>query len=254
MALPLDHLSLNVPTLAEAERWFLALTGVALARSPGDPHHARLYFDRSYLELRETGAPGPWSASLWFLRYPDPEQLRTGLAERGLAAEGPTHYRGVDGEWEEFHPRELLDPRCRPLLIRRLTPVDVARNWPPPAPPSPLLGRVRLGAVVLEVEDSAIAAARLEALIGRPATPIALAENGSRASSRFDLRLDGGERVILVAGPGAPRIAGFALSVERTEPAIASAATARERPPFAARGEHWVQPPGRRLWVGVLRT
>jgi hypothetical protein len=113
---------------------------------PGDPseacagwglrwEHGRVLLDRRYLEVRR----GDRLAAIGlFLAGDDPH------APLGP----PSLYEGADGTWED-RTLAVPDGSVTVAVVRRLTPPDVARDWPPPlAEPHPC-GATTLDAVVV---------------------------------------------------------------------------------------------------------
>jgi hypothetical protein len=185
--LALDHVSVHLPALSPAADALEQLTGLAPAVTPGHPWHSRLHLHRSYLELREAPGAVTGSVALYFLGYAAPApEVRGWLGSRGLWCSEPSVYVGVDGTWEELHVKPAAASRERPVtLVRRLTPREVAADWPPGLPDR----RVRLHAVLLTAHPGT--AAWMRAL--GAASPDRSFPLGGRVWQRCDVALpDGG--------------------------------------------------------------
>lgn len=128
-ALFLDHASVYVPTLEQGARRLEEVLGLTVTPTPARPaQHARIWLDRSYLEVRAEGA---WGLGGFFLRHGDAAGTLAALQARGLQAWRGPPYVGVDGEWEELHVRAAQAVPL-PLLVRRVAPAGLAADWPPP--------------------------------------------------------------------------------------------------------------------------
>lgn len=119
---------MQVPQLAAAVA-HLEWLGLRATVSPAAPdRHSRVHLDRSYLEVSARPGGSGWSATLFFLRFDDPEALRAHLEAAGLAYRFGK-YEGVDGTWDDVEIDAGSVPL--PILVRRTAPPEVARNWPP---------------------------------------------------------------------------------------------------------------------------
>jgi hypothetical protein len=132
MTLRLEHATLEVPDLTEAGDILWDRFGLRITATPEDSEgHARLYLDRSYVEV----VPGTSDAdglrlTGFYLSHPDvPSAIET-LWERGLANGPAVTYRGVDGVWWDgvLTPPEGVPA---PVIVQRTEPADVAADWPP---------------------------------------------------------------------------------------------------------------------------
>lgn len=177
----LDHISLVAEQRAFAE------LGFRVTPTGGATEHARVHLDRTYFEVTP---PGPRQAGVgsraWFLRPADPAQAADALRAAGLAACGPSHYRGEDGSWLDVsisaEPESAL-----PILTKR---IDIAAGeWPPPlADPHPN-GATRIAELHLRVQD--------------PAPLLSLFEALSVPSAKADtFELPGGTRVVVQTADG----------------------------------------------------
>jgi Glyoxalase-like domain len=146
----LDHVSLI------AERAALARLGFELAPTAGDPEHARVLLDRSYLEVRSgDAAGGEMRASGWFLRPADLDATVATLREHGFACVGPTAYEGVDGTWLDL--RVEAEPGA---WLPTLTVRSDRSEWPPPLERPQPNGATRLAAVRVR-SDTPVALRRM---------------------------------------------------------------------------------------------
>src|SRR5262245_11579764 len=128
MGFALDHVSLETPAWNTAVDTLRDRFGLSTTQTPARPdRHGRVYLDRGYLEV----ALGVEAALTWFfLRYDELDPTVAALRGRGLRVRAGL-YQGVDGVWEEVAiDADGMVPL--PFLIRRITPEEVARDWPPP--------------------------------------------------------------------------------------------------------------------------
>ena len=110
----------------------------------------RVMLDRCYLEVGHEGDP------LLFLRPDGPGgAARLREAAEALGRE-VTEFAGRDGEWLDV---ALAGPVA---LTRRVTPPEVAHNWPPPRNGAPRIEEVRIRGDAADLLDP------LEALGGPP--------------------------------------------------------------------------------------
>jgi hypothetical protein len=133
---------------------------------------------------------------MFFLRFEDPEALRTHLDGVGIAYRFGG-YEGVDGTWDDVEIRFGAVPL--PMLVRRTAPRDVARDWPPALVAGHRCGARTLAAVHVEVPSIGEAVAAYRSLLGDEAMPEA--EEGS-TDGRRRLRLASGEIVLSEGGSG----------------------------------------------------
>lgn len=206
LALRLDHASVAVPDLASAVEHLDRRLGLRATVSPTAPErHSRVYLDRSYLEVSVGASGGGWEASMFFLRFDDAAALRAHLDAAGIAYRFGA-WEGVDGTWDDVEIRLGTVPL--PTLIRRTSPADVARDWPPPLAEPHRCGARALAAVHIEVTSLAGSAEAYGRLLG----------------TGPPMRVEAGEvRVLLASGEvvlregGAERIAGIVLAVQDLE-------------------------------------
>jgi hypothetical protein len=165
MGLVLDHVSLQTPAWDTAVELLRDRFGLSTTRTPAAPdRHGRVYFDRSYLEIAAgVEASLPW----FFLRYDRLDHTLEVLQGRGLRARASV-YQGVDGTWEDI---ELDAGTAVPLpyLSRRITPAEVAKDWPPPLVSAHPCGAEALAAVHLRCPRLEPALVIYERLLGSPA-------------------------------------------------------------------------------------
>jgi len=147
----LDHASLRVSSF-DAARAKLERLGLELTRTPqAAERHGRVLFHRGYVEVSvpqgEALGPGvEGTLPLFFLNAENLPALAERLRTRGLPST-PRTYAGVDGLWEEL----LLETPPTlpvPLIIRRVEPPEIARDWPPPRETPHPCGALTLEAVV----------------------------------------------------------------------------------------------------------
>lgn len=195
----IDHASLTVPDLGQAAARFEALLGLAARATPSAPHHARLHLHHSYLELRQQG--DGWHLPIFFFRFEDAAGTKTALTARGMAVDGPSLYQGLDGIWSELHPQSPPDVPPAPL-VRRISPPELALDWPPAGGESPSLGRLALSGVVVECSAFEAAGEHFGQLLGS----VRADANNFEASGKSFRRLEagGGEagRIIVLEGGG----------------------------------------------------
>jgi len=185
---PLDHVSLRTPDFAGTLQVLEERLGLVARRTPAAPQqHARIFLNRSYLEIRRSdSSPATVQASRFFLRFEDGSRAQAALAARGLTSELAT-YQGEDGVWEDL---TVQDPEATALLlVRRTEPPEVAMDWPP-AQTDASSGLHSLGGVVLGVPDMGHAASFFKKLLGDVAVeePRRDAELGA---DRLDIAWDG---------------------------------------------------------------
>lgn len=169
----LDHVSVA------AERAWVEDAGFALTPTSGADGHARVFLDRSYLEV-VAGDRGEPAARGWFLRPDDLEEAATTLRAAGLSTSGPARYEGTDGTWLDLALADEASPAL-PTLTRRVDPVG---EWPPPLRTPHPNGAVRLVEVHLRVGNPAPLVPMLEAL-------------GAQREGESKLGLGAGGRVVI---------------------------------------------------------
>jgi len=161
----LDHASVAVPDLADAVEHLDRRLGLRATVSHAAPErHSRVYLHRSYLEVSAGSTGGGWEATMWFLRFDDPDALREHLDTAGIAYSFG-EYEGVDGMWDDVEIRIGAVPL--PTLIRRTAPVEVARDWPPALAGSHRSGARTLAEVHVEVPSVREAVEAYRTLLGR---------------------------------------------------------------------------------------
>lgn len=128
--LHLDHVTVEVPDLPAAVGQFEEQLGLRVSVSPSAPQrHGRVYLARAYLEVAARPDGPTWDVTHVFLRFSDPQQLRSHLEEAELVYRFQV-YEGVDGRWDDVEIDAAGVPM--PILVRRTEPAEVARDWPPP--------------------------------------------------------------------------------------------------------------------------
>lgn len=216
MTLLLDHVSVQTP----AQEAMIALLGdrigLITTRTAAAPdRHGRVHLDRSYLEI---AAGTEASLPFFFLRFDRLDATLDALEGRGLRARAGS-YQGCDGIWEEI----AIDGDTAvplPFLIRRTTPPEVARDWPPPlAAPHPC-GALALAAVHLRVAGLKRGVEIYERLLGAPALTVGAASALHQVGS--------GRIVLHEAAELPPAIVGLELrvaSLEHTQQYLAARGT-----------------------------
>ncbi|HEX5951510.1 MAG TPA: VOC family protein [Actinomycetota bacterium] len=223
----LDHASISVPDLAAAVEHLDRRLGLRATVSPSAPdRHGRVLLHRSYLEVSAGSRDDRWHATMFFLRFDDPDALRAHLDGAGIAHRWGD-YAGVDGTWDDVEVRVGDVPL--PTLIRRTAPPEIARDWPPAlAEPHPC-GVHSLAAVHVEVPSFAEALEAYARLLGRD-VPLA-------AGGPARVPLASGHLLLRQGDPG--RIVGVVLgvaSLDRTRDAVAAPV------PEAEDGVAWLDP------------
>lgn len=239
----LDHVSLAVADAPQAwsrlHRYGLQVTPTPTAA----PRHGRLHLDRAYLEVSERGGaePGRWTAPLFFFRFEDRPQQMQVLAGRGLQAR-PRSYLGVDGEWEELEVDAPPEVRA-PVLVRRVSPPELARSWPPRLEQAHRCGARTLERVYLACADLAAAAVFFERLLGAPSRPGGVTPFGASSVDVGPLSLVDPPTPgpAPAPSPGPPSVCGVALGTDSVEH---TAQWLSERAVPLARAEQlvWVDP------------
>lgn len=228
VALWLDHVSVAVADLREAVESLGARLGLRATVTAADPgRHARVYLDRGYLEVSVRLPTGSWSLPDFFLRFDDPEGLRSHLASSGLGWRFGS-YLGVDGRWEDVEVETGTVPL--PILVRRTHPPEVAADWPPALVEPHRCGARTLEEVHLAVPDMAAALDAYTRLLGRHAVS-AVGRAGSRGAA-FVLAAG---RIVLSEGAGSG-VAGLVLGVSSVDQ------TARVVGPLSGRRPGWADP------------
>lgn len=145
----LDHASVEVPDLPAAVEGLDGRLGLRATVSPQAPErHSRVYLDRSYVEVSTGSGSAGWEATMFFLRFEDPETLRSHLDDAGIEYRFG-EYEGVDGTWDDVEIHAGTVPL--PTLVRRTAPPAVARDWPPALAETHRCGARTLAAVRVEV-------------------------------------------------------------------------------------------------------
>ena len=205
VALRLDHASVAVPDLAVAIRHLDRRLGLRASLSPQAPErHSRVYLDRSYLEVAAGSAETGWMATLFFLRFDDPNALRARLDDGGIEYRFGA-YEGVDGTWDDVEIRVGTVPL--PTLTRRIAPETIASGWPPALSENHRCGARTLSAVHLEVPSLDEAVDAYRRLLGAEQVPWPDHRRGTQAR----VRLASGEIVLREGGSGS--ISGIVLGV-----------------------------------------
>jgi hypothetical protein len=206
MDLWLDHASVSVPELGPAVEHLDRRLGLrATVSSEAPDRHSRVYLNRSYLEVAaasegEGGTASGWQATLFFLRFDDPVNLRAHLDSADIAYRF-REYEGVDGTWDDVEVSVGSVPL--PILIRRTAPPEVARDWPPELREPHGCGARSLAAVHVAVPSLEEAAGAYRRLVG--------AVEPGPGRDRLPVPLASGELVLHEAGSGG--IDGIVLGV-----------------------------------------
>ncbi len=206
----LDHVSVQVPELPSAIEHLDRRLGLRATPSPSAPErHSRLHLHRSYVEIAARPGGAGWSATLFFLRFEDPVRLRAHLETVGLASDLGS-YEGVDGIWDDVGIQ--AGPVPMPVLVRRTSPAEIARDWPPALGEPHRCGARTLAEVHVGVPSLAEALEPYGRLLGTEAPAPIVDPRSGRPRATFDLAggrvalLDGGvgevERIVL----GAPTL------------------------------------------------
>jgi hypothetical protein len=199
----LDHASVAVPDLATAVEHLGRHLGLHATVSPDAPErHSRVYLDRSYLEVSAGSAGGGWEATMFFLRFEDPDALRAHLDAAGIAYSFGV-YEGVDGTWDDVEI-DVVAPSLS-TLIRRTAPLEVARDWPPALPESHRCGASVLAEVHVQVPsvDGAVGAYRKLLGAGEPSPPEAGTARVALSSGEVVLHEGGSWAIVgIVLGVG----------------------------------------------------
>lgn len=223
----LDHASISVPDLAAAVEHLDRRLGLRATVSPAAPQrHGRVHLHRSYLEVSAGSSDERWHATMSFLRFEDPDGLRAHLDGAGITYRW-SEYVGVDGTWDDVEVR--VGDMPLPTLIRRTSPPEIARDWPPALAEAHPCGAHTLDAVHVEVPSVAVALRAYGRLLGRDLPPA--------ASGPTRVPLASGHLVLREGDAG--RIAGVVLgvgSLERTRDALTAALRETED------GAAWLDP------------
>jgi hypothetical protein len=138
--LQLDHTSLEVDEISESRPLLEDRLGFRITLTPEAPgNHGRILLDRGYVEVSRSGqghgvTGGRPPLSAWrgyFLRTADPSTLVSEARAHGVELSEPSIYHGRDGEWDDIEIRRPGLEGLLPLIVRRLTPDEVAADWPP---------------------------------------------------------------------------------------------------------------------------
>lgn len=135
----LDHVTLTVEDYESSVPLLAGGLGFEVTTTGRDARHGRVFLDRGYVELAGTPDPPPvpipddrsWRFSGFFLRSGRLEDHARLLREHGLPVEGPTEYRGQDGVWLDLAFGAPLPEPVSPIFVERITPREVAADWPP---------------------------------------------------------------------------------------------------------------------------
>lgn len=147
----LDHASIAVPSLAPAIAELDLRLGLTATPTPAAPdRHSRVYLDRSYLEVAAGAGGDTWIVQNFFLRFADPAALKGHLDAVGLRHRFDS-YTGLDGGWDDVEIDAGDMPV--PILVRRTSPPQIARAWPPPLRHPHRCGARTLDAVHVTVRD-----------------------------------------------------------------------------------------------------
>lgn len=215
----LDHAAVVVPDLAAAVEHLDRRLGLWARVSPEAPErHSRVYLHRSYLEVSARAGAAGWEATVFFVRFDDPEALRTHLDGAGIAYRFG-EYEGVDGTWDDVELRAGAVPM--PMFVRRTAPRTVARDWPPALAETHRCGARTLAAVHVEVPSLDEAVEAYRRLLGAGAVSWADAERRPGVG-RAHARLASGQIVLQEGGPR--EVLGLELGV----PSLAATRTALE--------------------------
>lgn len=133
LGLRLDHASLQVPHL-EGALEVLTTLGLKTTRTAGVTHHARVHFDRAYLEVSAPpNRPVPGARiPLYFLGAPNVLSLLPELKSRGVTPQQVGLFRGVDGVWDDVVLGGTNPKVPPPILVSRKEPAELVGHWPPP--------------------------------------------------------------------------------------------------------------------------
>jgi hypothetical protein len=203
--LNLDHVSVQTPDLGATVELLRDRLGlITTPTSAAADRHGRLLLHRSYMEV---AAGTTASLPLFFLRYDRLEHALATLEKRGLRARASS-YQGVDGTWEDVE----LDAGTAvplPFLVRRVTPPDVAKDWPPPLTAPHPCGAMALASVHVRARQLEPAMEVYERLLGAPARGL------DTRGARF--RVGSGQIVVHEAAERAPAIVALELQVASLE-------------------------------------
>lgn len=158
MELPrIDHVSLVAAPGALGE------LGFRLTPTHGATSHSRIFLDRHYLEVEESGE-AEIGAVGWFLRGDDLDQAAVMLSAEVMPAFWPTRYQGHDGVWVDVSV--VGQTPALPTLTKR---TDVAAaSWPPPLEAEHPNGVTAIAELQLQSEKPALVEAYLTAMEALP--------------------------------------------------------------------------------------
>lgn len=165
---------MGVRSLDQAITVFEEQLGLAITVSPEDPNrHGRLFLNRSYVEVSVQADAEDWSVPLFFLGFNDPDALRAHLDKIGFQYQWG-EYVGVDGTWDnvELAAREVP----LPILVRRVSPVEIAADWPPALHQPHRCGAITLATIHLTVPELGPAQDVYSRLLGAEQNLIKLVE------------------------------------------------------------------------------
>jgi Glyoxalase-like domain len=159
----LDHVSIS-SSVGELER--LGFRATLTSGSAG--RHARVLFDRSYLEVvAPPDLEAPLAGRAWFMRPADPRSVAADLRRRGVPTSEPVTYKGHDGTWLDVQIELPHLAAVLPVLTRRL---DVAAaDWPPPLDEPHPNGAVSINELRMRAREPEALGCVLGALGARPA-------------------------------------------------------------------------------------
>ena len=208
--LALDHVKLRVADMAFGGR-FLASLGFRLTPSSGaEGRHGRVLLDRSYIEVSPAIDASETERADWsgyFLRTADAVALASTTSGDTFRWRGPNRFQGVDGEWlDTVIAHDGLHAEL-PLVVQRITPVEVARDWPPSLTTAHPNGVLRMLDVHVVTEQAQALARVLSQACGTEATPPR--PNTSLGATECRIPLGAGGVVVLKpmsVGPAATRL------------------------------------------------
>lgn len=255
-SLHLDHALLQVADLGQALRQLEERLGLEARLAARAPDHARLYFERAFLEVVvQPGAPhvGPaWALLPWFfLRFPDtPEARRDRLVKAGFTPSLQI-FEGDDGCWTELR---VEAPRATPLPMLRHVPDDGRPRARGPVQPC---GAFRLAGLVVLTPELDTTAEMYRRLLGLERLPEGFTDRvlGAR---RMDMPLTQG-RIALVQ-PDGPGFAAATLSTRGPGPmAVLLAVESFWQPEelihrLGIHTERGLTPRGAELWIDPRET
>ncbi len=268
--LQLDHSSLNVSELAAAQSCLERQLGFRLSVTRTAPRsHGRIFLDRGYIEVAASaelprGLPRAASLLSWggyFFRVEAIEAFVEAASERGVEVSAPSVYTGHDGEWLDVligHPtwRDLF-----PIIVQRISPPEIAADWPPPLRDEHPNGARTLASVYLMTETRNEAEGLLEGLsrlMGLNARASVWRANAFLQATESSIDLPGSRKVLI----GTPSAEGKARAwLRRNGPGLFSVAFGtpdlgdvqgfleKRAVPFVERGRDGSHGKGGMVWV-----